>query len=232
LPAAPLTPPTALATILPMPRVRSSLILVGSCLAMFAAAAEFAGKVVGVSDGDTITVLKVDGTGKSTVKVRLAGIDTPESSQDHGAKAKQAISAKVFGKTVRVVYTEHDRYGRTVGDVYAGEEWINLQMVAEGWAWHYTHFSDDKRLAQAEEEARRARIGLWTDPNEPVPPWEHRQAGKKRVTRPATPEGAPLHWLNTSNGTRHNRNCKHFQNTKRGRLCGPNEGRPCGVCGG
>ena len=72
--------------------------------------AEFTGKVIAVADGDTITVLHVSGNAKTPVKIRLAGIDTPEKKQDYGQKAKAAISAKVFGKTVRVVYTEKDRY--------------------------------------------------------------------------------------------------------------------------
>ena len=190
----------------------------------------FIGKVIRVADGDTITVLRNDGDSKTSVKVRLAGIDTPERSQDYGSKAKSALSSKVFGKIVTIRYSEKDRYGRTIGDVYLGEAWINLQMVTEGWAWHYKAYSKDKRLADAEVAARSANKGLWADPNKPVPPWEYRRGGKKRSQKP--PDANALYWLNTSSNTRHNNSCKYFKNTKRGRMSGAGEGKACGGCGG
>jgi len=92
---------------------------------------QLAGKVVGVTDGDTITVL--DGA-NTQYKIRLAGIDAPERGQVFGTKSKQALSDKVFGKQVRVDWTEHDRYQRIIGEVYVGDRWINLELVQEGWA--------------------------------------------------------------------------------------------------
>jgi len=110
-----------------------------TALALFACitlAGEFTGKVVGISDGDTITVLRNDVGGVARMKVRLAGIDAPESKQAHGSKAKLALSRKIHGKTVRVVHSKRDRYGRILGDVYLSGEWINLAMVSSGYAWH------------------------------------------------------------------------------------------------
>lgn len=66
------------------------------------------------------------------------------------------------------------RYGRIIGDVYLAHRWINEEMVAEGWAWHYVQYSDDKKLARAEKKARGMKLGLWADA-EPVPPWEFRK---------------------------------------------------------
>lgn len=63
-----------------------------------------------------------------------------------------------------------DRYGRILGHIYLGDRWINKEMVADGWAWHFKRYSSDADLAQAEEKARVARIGLWAD-KEPLPPW-------------------------------------------------------------
>mgnify|MGYP001131835056 FL=1 len=68
-------------------------------LALTAQAFEFTGKVVGVTDGDTLTVLY---QGKKQYKIRLQHIDCPESAQDFGTKAKQALSKKVFGKVVTI----------------------------------------------------------------------------------------------------------------------------------
>lgn len=90
------------------------------------------GRVVGVSDSDTITVLDAS---KRQHKIRLDGIDAPESSQDFGGRAKQSLSDLVFGKTVTVVGSKQDRYGRTVGKVTLSDgKDINLEQVERGTA--------------------------------------------------------------------------------------------------
>tara|TARA_B100000686_G_C16144828_1_gene643880 strand:- start:38 stop:427 length:390 start_codon:yes stop_codon:yes gene_type:complete len=96
-----------------------------------ASAFDFTGKVVGVTDGDTITVLY---EGKKQYKVRLQHIDCPETRQPFATKAKEALSSKVFGKTVTVKWEEMDRYKRILGNVYIGDRWINLELVNEGLA--------------------------------------------------------------------------------------------------
>jgi endonuclease YncB( thermonuclease family) len=90
-------------------RVRSQWVILSIVMSTTAFAGEFTGKVIGIADGDTITVLHVDGDAKTPIKVRLAGIDTPEKAQDYGAKAKKALSSQIHGETVKVVYTEKDR---------------------------------------------------------------------------------------------------------------------------
>src|SRR4051812_14645673 len=129
---------------------------------------EFTARVVGVSDGDTITVLS---NGNDQTKIRLHGIDTPESKQAFGAVAKRTLSQLVYGSHVRVVSVDTDRYGRVVAEIYKGETWINLELVKRGMAWVYLQYSRDPALLAAEEEARTARTGLWRD-REPVAPWE------------------------------------------------------------
>jgi len=191
----------------------------------------YSGKVIGISDGDTCTVLTAE---NQQVKIRLAGIDTPESSQAFGTKAKQALSEKVFGRTVEVKEQSKDRYGRTVADIYLGARWVNLEMVAEGWAWHYKEYSKDPKLASAERAARLAKSGLWAD-KEPVPPWDFRGGGKAsaKVQIQSQAQGIEAtYWLNTGSNTRHNSGCKHFKNTKNGRPCSKDEGKACGMCGG
>src|SRR6202007_563472 len=151
------------------------------CLYLFLAQAPdppkpFTGKVVKVQDGDTVTVL-VD---EVQHRIRLAGIDAPENKQAFGTKAKQVLADKVFGKEVKVVWKKRDRYKRILGDIYLGERWLNLEMVEEGYAWHYVYFSKDARLAKAEREAKEAKRGLLADP-EPIPPWDYRKMKKKKA---------------------------------------------------
>lgn len=129
----------------------------------------FNGKVVSIADGDTITVL----LDKTPHKIRLAGIDAPESSQAFGTKAKTILGDKVIGKEVKIEWKERDKYKRIIGEVYLGDRRVCLEMVAEGYAWHYKRFSNDADLAKAEQQAKQARRGLWADPS-PVPPWEYR----------------------------------------------------------
>ena len=128
------------------------------------------GRVVGVTDGDTITVLDAD---HRQHKIRLEGIDAPESHQAFGTQSKNALSKKIFGKSVSVAWEEKDRYARTLGAVYLDDRWINKEMVEEGWAWHYVEYSDDEDLSSAEQTARAARVGLWVDPR-PIAPWDFR----------------------------------------------------------
>jgi endonuclease YncB( thermonuclease family) len=89
-------------------------------------AAEIVGRVVGIPDGDTLTVLA---DGNRQTKVRLAEFDTPESGQPYGSRARQILSDLAFGKSVQVVVQDTDRYGRTVGRVYAGSLDVNAEMV-------------------------------------------------------------------------------------------------------
>ena len=141
------------------------------------AAQSLYGRVVGVSDGDTITVLVEKE--KRPVKVRLAEIDTPESRQPWGTKAKQALSRLVFGKNVRVEVQTTDRYGRAVAHVYRDDLWVNAKMVEDGHAWVYRNYSKNPVLLQLEAEARAAKRGLWSLPeSERMPPWEWRHGGK------------------------------------------------------
>jgi len=131
----------------------------------------FTGKVVGVSDGDTITVMH-QGRGE---KVRLAGIDCPEKKQAFGTRAKQFTSDASFGKFVTVKVETIDRYGRTVGEVILPDgKILNRELVSVGFAWWYRQYSNDESLGQLEVEARTAKRGLWVEPN-PIPPWEFRK---------------------------------------------------------
>jgi micrococcal nuclease len=133
-----------------------------------------AGKVVGVTDGDSIKFHSKTNNGIRVFEIRLAEIDAPEKHQAYGNKAKQALSDKIFGKEVSITVVSTDRYGRTVAQVYITDRWINLEMVAGGWAWQYLQYSKSKEIAQAEQQARVKKLGLWAD-RDPVPPWGWRK---------------------------------------------------------
>ncbi len=136
------------------------------------ASGSFTGKVVGVTDGDTVKVL-LEGR---EVLVRLDGIDCPEKHQAFGNRARQATSGMVFGRVVTVHVSGRDRYGRTLGEVLLqGGVSINRTLLREGLAWWYWKYSSDTSLGALEREARESHRGLWADPN-PVAPWDFRRA--------------------------------------------------------
>lgn len=128
------------------------------------------GRVVGVHDGDTVTLL----SGHSQTRIRLTEIDAPESRQAFGSKAKQALSDLIFNKEVKVLLHGKDHYGRTLGRIYLGNLDVSREMIRQGYAWAYRQYLTDKSLLKVEEEARNARRGIWSQPN-PVPPWEFRK---------------------------------------------------------
>jgi micrococcal nuclease len=127
------------------------------------------GKVVSVTDGDTIKLLQ----GEKLYKIRLNGIDAPEMGQAYGRKSKEYLASLVFGKRVAVIVRDTDRYGRYVGDLLIDGKSASAELVAAGLAWHYVYYSKDEKLAALEKEARAKKLGLWADPN-PIPPWEFR----------------------------------------------------------
>jgi endonuclease YncB( thermonuclease family) len=98
-----------------------------------ALAADYPARVVGVTDGDTITILKADET---QVKIRLHGIDAPESGRDYGSRAKWTASDLAFGEQVTIQPRDTDRYRRTVAEVTLPDgRSLNREMVRAGMAW-------------------------------------------------------------------------------------------------
>jgi micrococcal nuclease len=179
--------------------------------AILAAQDTFAAKVIGISDGDTITVLKE----QSQIKIRLHGIDTPERGQAFGNKAKQFTSDLTFGKTVTVKPMDTDRYGRTVAWVFVNGKNLNEEIVKAGMGWHYEKYSSDVNLADAELEARKAKVGLWRDPNS-IPPWEFRQLGhvpksSSNAPNPGKAENAQIVYHgNIKSRVFHQPSCEHY----------------------
>jgi micrococcal nuclease len=128
-------------------------------------------QVIGIHDGDTMTLL-VD---KKPLKIRLANIDAPELRQPFGQRSKQALSDLCWGTDAEYEPQTIDRYGRTVAVVYCNGQESNRYQVTQGMAWVYRKYNKDWRLWALEQTAKEIKAGLWAD-KEPVPPWEWRKA--------------------------------------------------------
>ncbi|WP_324883948.1 thermonuclease family protein [Polaromonas sp.] len=159
---------------------RPSRMWIGLILAigsLVASAGTITGKVVGVTDGDTLTVLDAN---DQQFKIRLSGIDAPERGQPFGNRAKESLSEMVFNKQVVIEFSKEDRYRRKVGKVQHEGTDVNLEQVKKGMAWHYTAYAkeqapaDREAYASAEAEARAQRRGLWREPIQAAP-WEIRR---------------------------------------------------------
>ena len=139
------------------------------------------GRVVRVTDGDTIVVLD---TNNIQHKIRLQGIDAPERKQAYGTKSKEHLSDSVAGKFVVIEYEKRDYYKRILGKVLLSNQDMNLEQIKAGLAWHYKKYQKDQiptdrdLYSKVEIEARETKRGLWHDP-EPVPPWEYRKMKRK-----------------------------------------------------
>lgn len=138
--------------------------------------ADFYGKVVRVIDGDTIIVLK----DRKQIRVRLYGIDAPESRQAYGKRAKQFLSSKIAGKQVKIVDKGNDVYKRLLGYVIYNNININGLMVSEGYAWAYAYKNRYivPSFKTAQDQAKRNRKGLWRDKN-PINPYQFRKMNRK-----------------------------------------------------
>lgn len=141
-----------------------------------AAQADMSGRA-SVIDGDTIEI--------RGQRIRLFGIDAPESSQLCTANAKswrcgqqaaQALDRKIGARPVQCVERDRDRYRRIVAVCSVGGESLNAWLVREGWALAYRHYSSD--YVVDEEVARKARKGMWRGSF--VPPWDWRRDQRQR----------------------------------------------------
>jgi endonuclease YncB( thermonuclease family) len=134
------------------------------------------GRIIGITDGDTVKILTADHT---DVKVRLAGIDAPEKRQAFGDRSKTNLSRMAFQQNVEADCGKTDRYQRRVCVLYVGGIDLNLEQVRQGMAWHYKKYEREQSPRQREEyaaaefNAKVRRVGLWSEKN-PVPPWEFR----------------------------------------------------------
>ena len=164
----------------------SLILILGLCLEISSSYAKvFRGDVTRIADGDTISVLLEDDT---NIKVRLAGIDTPELDQPYGLEARDQLVQLVLGQPITCVCTKKDRYERWVCRVSFEDIDVNWMLVRDGFAWWYRYYQkeqpeeDRMRYEDAEMKAKDERIGLWSDES-PVPPWEWRRQRREKQNR-------------------------------------------------
>jgi endonuclease YncB( thermonuclease family) len=210
-------------------------LIVPPCSLVFA----LEGQVVGVADGDTITVLDQN---KHQHKIRLYGIDCPESSQPFGKAAKKLTSKLTYNKTASVKSYDTDRYGRTVGVVTVEGVNVNLSLIQNGLAWQYRKYCKDSFCQDwitYEKNAKVSRLGLWGG-HDPIPPWEWRKGVRNSSYSESSPgkyfaNSSILHG-NTSSHVFHKATCRYFNCKKcttifNNRDSAINAGfRPCKQC--
>ena len=186
--------------------------------------------MVRIADGDSFAVAR--SSGAPMEEIRIFGIDAPERSQPWSRRSREALSERMFGKVVRIEPVERDRYDRIVARVHADGVPVGDQQVREGHAWVFRRYTRSKLLLALEAEARAARRGLWSLPEEQIPPWEWRRGVRQ-------PDAAPQALVPESSGftcggktyCREMRSCAearfHLTQCGLARLDGDRDGVPC-----
>ena len=144
----------------------------------------FTGRVVGIADGDTLTVMHE----QRPVRVRLFGIDAPEHGQPFASRARESLSELAHGRDADVDERGRDTYGRVLGRVRVAGVDVNAEQVRRGYAWVFRRYTRDPVLLALEDDARAARRGLWRDAA-PVAPWTWR-VDHPNIARPGVPDAA------------------------------------------
>ena len=201
-----------------MTRIFTLLFTFALILPSVALSKDLRGKVVSVSDGDTITILD---SSQRKHKIRLYGIDSPEGRQAFGNKAKKVTSAFTYGKIVDVNVLDRDRYGREVGLVYANGINVNGELVKKGYAWVYTKYCKIRTCdtwVGYQKSAIKSKLGLWADPHA-KPPWEYRASRRSNTpqsisstsssSKKTTPTYGGYHG-NVKSKVFHAPGCQHF----------------------
>jgi endonuclease YncB( thermonuclease family) len=178
--------------------IRALLILFALVLPASAQPQLLIGKVVSVSDGDTITILDKQ---KRQYKIRLEGIDAPEINQDYGSRAKRSLSDLVLGKTVTVRFYGKDPDRQMISGVHRLHDTMDIcqEQINRGMAWFYREYATNlpvntaAKYEQAETLARQETRGLWAD-SSPIPPWDFRrgETAKDPGVKPATTAGGQI----------------------------------------
>lgn len=157
-------------------RLAPLLLLMLCCPAL---ADQLAGRVIGVADGDTLTILA---TNHRQFKIRLTEIDAPEKKQPFGTQSRKSLSELCFQRDAVVDTVGVDRFGRTLGRVRCNSVDANAEQIRRGMAWVFDRYVTDMSLYKIQEEAQSRRKGLWADV-QPIPPWEWRAQARNNSRR-------------------------------------------------
>ncbi|MEJ7806288.1 MAG: thermonuclease family protein [Telluria sp.] len=134
-------------------------------------------RVVGISDGDTLTALSAD---RERLRCRLYGIDAPEKRQAFGQASKLSLAELSFGRTAQIDIVGRDRYGRALCKIAVAGVDVNKEQIARGMAWMYRRYANERSYSDAEQRAQARRVGIWIEA-QPVAPWEFRRKGWRRT---------------------------------------------------
>ena len=191
-------------------------------------------KLVGVTDGDSITVVL---NGRET-EIRLYGIDAPESRQAHGRESTRALREILTGHDLTIRSMTEDRYGRTVALVFADGKNVGEAMVTGGAAWVYARYCDAdfcERWRKSEQKARKAGLGLWRDAA-PQPPWDWRTSNRWKQAPADAKASGGVYSANVKSRVFHRHTCKDYRCknctlffTDRGQAVSAGF-KPCGLC--
>ena len=153
-----------------MTKVLKAFYLLALCLAVGFLNAYTLLENIRVVDGDTI---RAEAKGKE-IKIRLVEIDAPEMNQPFGAQSKNFLNRLLYKKDITLISQGEDRYGRTLGEIYANGESANILMIKSGFAWVYDRFVKDSSLYRYQDQAKAKNLGLWQAKN-PIAPWVWRK---------------------------------------------------------
>lgn len=142
--------------------------------------ATFTGWGYKAPDGDSITVAI---STEKIISIELDGIDCPELEQDFGKEARDFTKTFIYKKKLKVEIKSYTTKDKAVGRVFLGDRDLSLELIESGLAWFDKKNSSDKRLAKAQKKAKKAKIGLWSNPT-PTPPWIFRATQKKSDKTP------------------------------------------------
>ena len=153
-----------------MTRVLKTFYLFTLCLAVGFLNAYTPLENIRVVDGDTI---RAEAKGKE-IKIRLVEIDAPEMNQPFGAQSKNFLNRLLYGKDVTLISQGEDRFGRTLGEIYANGDSANALMIKSGFAWVYDRYVKDSSLYKYQDQAKAENLGLWRA-KDPIAPWVWRK---------------------------------------------------------
>ena len=153
-----------------MTRVLKTFYLFTLCLAVGFLNAYTPLENIRVVDGDTI---RAEAKGKE-IKIRLVEIDAPEMNQPFGAQSKNFLNRLLYKKDITLISQGEDRYGRTLGEIYANGESANILMIKSGFAWVYDRYVKDSSLYKYQDQAKAENLGLWRA-KDPIAPWVWRK---------------------------------------------------------
>ena len=153
-----------------MTKVLKAFYLLALCLAVGFLNAYTLLENIRVVDGDTI---RAEAKGKE-IKIRLVEIDAPEMNQPFGAQSKNFLNRLLYKKDITLISQGEDRYGRTLGEIYANGESANILMIKSGFAWVYDRYVKDSSLYRYQDQAKAKNLGLWQAKN-PIAPWVWRK---------------------------------------------------------